>query len=393
VGKETSSPGSGADPQAGRLTHLPVPVRVLILLATLFVFFVSINLMGDALKALTKSYVRDLLREATLHPVVGLLLGILTTSIIQSSSTTTSIVVAFAAAGTIELRGAIPIIMGANIGTTVTNTLVSFACIQRKGEFQRALAAGIIHDWFNILATMVLFPLEVTTHILERSAIWAKGAVIGTSFGKVDGLKTIVDPIVNTLSNLFHYPGVTLAFSLICLFVALVMMVKVMRSIFIQKMAKVMDRVLFRNAAMSMLVGIIFTVLVQSSSVTTSLIVPLVGAGILTLEQIFPYTLGANVGTTVTAFLAALALAAGVEGHLDIDSATRTAAGVGVTVAVVHLLFNVFGIILIYPFKRVPLFLARWLSLVMSVSRKRAILFLVVYFLVHLAPMALILIF
>jgi solute carrier family 34 (sodium-dependent phosphate cotransporter) len=386
---ETSPPDQGL----GRIGGLPVPLRLLLLLLTLFVFFVSINLMGDSLKALTKTYVKDLLSQATSNPMIGLMLGILTTSIIQSSSTTTSIVVAFAASGTIELRGAIPIIMGANIGTTVTNTLVAFGQVRRPDEFRRALAAGTVHDWFNILATSLLFPLEITTHVLEKSALWVKGAVIGTSFGKVGGLKTMVKPIVNGLSDFFHYPGVSLAVALLILFFSLAMMVKVMRSIFIQKMARIMDRVLFRNAATAMLVGIIFTILVQSSSVTTSLVVPLVGAGILTLNQIFPYTLGANIGTTVTAFLAALALAAGVEGNIDVDAATRTAAGVGVTVAVVHLLFNIFGIVLIYPLKRIPIAIATKVANYVTVSRKRAVLFIVCYFLAYLVPLTIFLIF
>ncbi len=382
-----------SDPGAGRLAGLPVPFRLLILLATLFVFFVAINLMGDALKSLTKSYVTDLLQQATSNPLVGLLLGVLTTSIIQSSSTTTSIVVAFAAAGTIDLRGAIPIVMGANIGTTVTNTMVSFAHVRRQGEFRKALAAGTVHDWFNILAVILLLPVEVTTHILEKSALWVKEVVIGTSFGKVEGLKTMVKPIVKALSELFHYPGLTLAVALIILFITLVMMVKVMRSIFIQKMARIMDRFLFRNAATAMAVGIVFTILVQSSSVTTSLVVPLVGAGILTLKQIFPYTLGANIGTTVTAFLAALALAAGVEGNPEVAAAARNAAGVGVTVAIVHLVFNIFGIVLIYPIKRIPIFMAEWVASIVTVSKKRAVIFLLIYFAAYLAPLAIILIF
>ncbi len=388
-----SSQGYDADTSTDRLTGLPVPIRLLTLLATLFVFFISINLMGDALKALTTTYVKDLLSEATANPLVGLFLGILTTSIIQSSSTTTSIVVAFAATGTIELRAAIPIIMGANIGTTVTNTLVSFAYIRRQGEFRRAMAAGTVHDWFNILATMILLPLEMSTHLLERCAIWVKGEMIGSSFGKLGGLKTLVKPIVHALSDLFHYPGITLAVALIVLIASLIIMVKVMRSIFIQKMAKIMDRFLFRNAFTAFVVGIIFTVLVQSSSVTTSLVIPLVGAGILTLTQIFPYTLGANIGTTVTAFLAALALAAGVEGNVNVGAAVQAAAGVGVTVAVVHLLFNVFGIILIYPIKRVPIFLAEWLSVVVSTSKKNVIIFIIVYFSLYLVPLTLLLVF
>lgn len=388
MGKQASHDDYESGSGGGRLANLPVPVRLLVLLVTLFVFFVAINLMGDALKALTKSYVSELLRQATTNPAIGLLLGILTTSIIQSSSTTTSIVVTFAASGIIDLRGAIPIIMGANIGTTVTNTLVSFAYVRQKGEFKRALAAGTVHDWFNILAVLLLLPLEVATHILERSALWVKEFVFGTSFGKVDGLKTMVKPIVKGLSGFFDNPWITLVVSLLVLFFALVMMVKVMRSIFIQKMARIMDRVLFRNALTSFTVGIIFTILVQSSSVTTSLVVPLVGAGILTITQIFPYTLGANIGTTVTAFLAALALAAGVEGNVNIDPEVARTAGVGVTVAILHLLFNIFGIVTIYPIKRIPIFMAEWVAGYATESRKNTIIFLLIYIAAHVLPLA-----
>ena len=369
--------GAGAKPSR----DAPVGLRLLFLLITVFVFFLSINLMGEALKALTKSYVKDLLQQATDHPVVGLLLGILTTSIIQSSSTTTSIVVAFAASGALSLQAAVPIVMGANIGTTVTNTLVSFGHVRRKAEFERALAAGTVHDWFNILATAVLFPLEVATGFLAKSATAVKDAVIGTSFGKVEGLKAVIKPVVSATMEFLHWPWLSLVVSLLILFLSLTVMVKIMRAIFIDKMAKTLDRFLFRNAASAFVVGLVFTVLVQSSSVTTSLIVPIVGAGILTLEQVFPYTLGANVGTTVTAFLAALALAS-VAGPAD------ATAGVGVTVAVVHLLFNVFGIVIIYPVKRIPIGLAKWLARVMTVSRKRTIMFLILYFVLYLAPLA-----
>ncbi len=94
-----------------------------------------------------------------------------------------------------------------------------------------------------------------------------------------------------------------------------------------------------------MLFGLLITVLVQSSSITTSLAVPFAGAGILTLIQIFPYTLGANIGTTITAMLAALAV-----GEIS-----------AVTVAFAHLLFNICGIALIWPLpaiRRIPLRLA-----------------------------------
>jgi sodium-dependent phosphate cotransporter len=353
-------------------------VQLLIVLA---VFFVSISLMGGALKLLTKSYVRDLLEQATSNPVVGLMLGILTTSIIQSSSTTTSIVVALTASGTISLHSAVPIIMGANIGTTVTNTLVSLAHVKRKQEFQKALAASTVHDFFNILVTCVLFPLEVAFGILEKSAVWVQELIVGTHFGTVSGLKDLIKPLVKfLLGNLG--PTISLILALLLLFLSLTLMVKIMRAIFIQKMARVLDRFLFKNAFTAFVVGIVFTIMVQSSSVTTSLVVPLVGAGILTLRQIFPYTLGANIGTTITAFLAALAFAAGAEADV------AATAGLGLTVAIVHLLFNIFGIALVYPFKAIPIWLAEWLGREMTVSPKRATLFILLYVFLHIAPLA-----
>ena len=95
--------------------------------------------------------------------------------------------------------------------------------------------------------------------------------------------------------------------------------------------------------------GAVLTVAVQSSSITTSLVVPLVGAGLLQLRQVFPYMLGANIGTTVTAMLAALS----------------TANPAAVTVAFAHLMFNVTGISLILPIKflrDIPLGLAHWMA-------------------------------
>ena len=112
-----------------------------------------------------------------------------------------------------------------------------------------------------------------------------------------------------------------------------------------------------------MFIGAVVTVMVQSSSITTSLLVPLAAAGLLRLEQAFPVTLGANVGTTVTAFLAALAV-----------SGPNAAAGL--EIALVHLLFNLSGILLIYPvagIRHVPLRLARALTRVALVSKKTVV--------------------
>ncbi|MEN8165051.1 MAG: Na/Pi symporter, partial [Acidobacteriota bacterium] len=125
--------------------------------------------------------------------------------------------------------------------------------------------------------------------------------------------------------------------------------------------------VIFKNAGRAMLLGIMLTVLVQSSSITTSLVVPLAGAGILTLTQIFPYTLGANIGTTITAMLAALAL--GVD--------------VAVAVAFAHLLFNIFGICVVWPIgviRRVPMILAQGLAEIAASHRWLAIVYVLTAF-------------
>ena len=112
-------------------------IAILKLIFFLYLFFFSLQLMGDALKLFGKDFAERLI-TSTSNPIVGLFIGILATSIIQSSSTTTSILVALVGAGSLSEINAIPILMGANIGTTVTNTLVSMAHITRGQEFKRA---------------------------------------------------------------------------------------------------------------------------------------------------------------------------------------------------------------------------------------------------------------
>ncbi|MBN1353449.1 MAG: Na/Pi symporter, partial [Candidatus Omnitrophica bacterium] len=118
------------------------------------------------------------------------------------------------------------------------------------------------------------------------------------------------------------------------------------------------------------------TAIVQSSSITTSILVPLVASGILEIEHSFPIVLGANIGTTVTAILASLM------GNMTC-----------ITVAFVHLLFNITGILIIYPFKRlrnIPIMAARFVG--EKCSEKRALAFLYVLGVFYVLPISLILI-
>jgi sodium-dependent phosphate cotransporter len=331
--------------------------------------------MGTSLKMLGKGLAEALITTTT-NPLVGLFVGILSTSIVQSSSFTTSIVVGLVAGGALNVANAIPIVMGANIGTSVTNILVSFTQIRRSVDFKLAFAAAIVHDFFNVLAVLVLFPLQYFTNFLGRIATF-----MGEKFQYIGGLeflspvKASAKPPVEILKALIgNYPWILFILSLIFLFLALTRLVKTLKTLVVQRAEVWLDRYLFKNAWRAFLVGIVLTALVQSSSVTTSLAVPLAGAGILTIVQIFPYTLGANIGTTVTAMLAAL-----VTGNLA-----------AVIVAISHLIFNLSGIIVWWPLKLVPITMAEKFS-EMAV-RKKIIPILYVLIVFFLIPIFLILI-
>ncbi len=354
----------------------------------LYLFFLSITAMQMAFKGFGAGFSTNLL-TITDNPLVGLFVGILATSLIQSSSTTTSLVVALVASGAIDVRHAIPVVMGANIGTSVTNTLVSMGHITRSAEFRRAFGAAVVHDFFNLMAVIFLLPLEIVASPLERTAEWL-GSVLtfhGAGMSFSSPLKAITKPVVHGISAWIEnglgdpWGGIALlVFGLVTLFLALGGIVNVMRKIFMGRFELVFNRFVGSSALVAMLLGAICTAIVQSSSVTTSLLVPMAGAGIITIRQVFPITLGANVGTTVTALLAAMA----------VDSSEAAAAS-GLIVALTHFLFNVTGIMIIYPFekiRKIPINMARRLSFM--VSKRRSIAFLYVLTVFFLVPLALI---
>jgi sodium-dependent phosphate cotransporter len=343
----------------------PGTFSLLRLLASLYLFFFSLELMGTSLKMFGSGLAESLIQTTT-NPMVGLFIGILATSIIQSSSSTTSIVVGLVAGGALNVSNAIPIVMGANIGTSVTNTLASLTQINRSFEFQRSFSAAIVHDFFNVLAVIAIFPLQYFTNFLGRAA-----SFMGEQFQHIGGLKflspvkAITKPVVGVLRDLIgDYPWILLALALVCLLFSLSQMVKSLKALVVTKAEAWFDRYLFKTALRAFFVGLMLTAMVQSSSITTSLAVPLAGAGLLTLVQIFPYTLGANIGTTVTAILAAL-----VTGNLS-----------AIIVAFAHLLFNISGMIIWWPFKFVPITLAQKFARIATRKKIIPILYIIVVF-------------
>ena len=122
-------------------------------------------------------------------------------------------------------------------------------------------------------------------------------------------IKTAVEWGSSHLKTLSSGDSVLLiVFSVLLTFAMLFSIVKILRSLVLHKVESFFNQYFFRSAFIAFNFGIILTILVQSSSITTSTIIPLAGAGVLTLRQIYPFTLGANIGTTVTALLASLTL-------------------------------------------------------------------------------------
>jgi solute carrier family 34 (sodium-dependent phosphate cotransporter) len=344
---------------------LKTVLLILALLTILYLFFTSIGMMGSSFKLFGKGFSQSLLNLVS-NPFNGLLIGMMTTAIIQSSSTTTSMIVGMVGAGALNLNIAIPMIMGANIGTSITNTIVSIGFINRSIEFKRGFAASVVHDFFNITVVVILFPLELAFGMLEKISLWM-GRMFEASGGGLllNPLKLITKPVINLVSDLVHQNGILLLLiALPLLFFSLKYLTDVLKKLIIGRTEIWFQQKLFSNAFYAWVLGLVLTIMVQSSSITTSLIVPIAASGILTLPQILPYTLGANIGTTVTAILAALA----------------TGQIAAITTAFAHMMFNVLGTVVIWPIRIVPIKGAEFLAAMAERSRYIPLIYLALQF-------------
>ena len=336
--------------------------RWVLVLALLYGFLVAIQLMSGSIKALGKDTANNLFAGVS-NPFAGLSVGVLATVLVQSSSTTTASIVGLVGAAkgiALPLTSAVPMIMGANIGTTVTNTIVSVGHIRQGPEFRRAFAAATVHDFFNLLCVSVMLPLELATGVLERSAIamtdWFVSGEPGEAFKSPvkAAVKKASKAVHNVLEDGLGLEGIPLSVVLLVLgvaltFVCLIFITKNMRVLISGPLEAAMNKTLGKSGIAGIIVGALVTIGVQSSSITTSLLVPMCAAGVLTLRNAFPIMLGANIGTTVTGLLA--------------SQAAETSAGL--TIALVHVLFNCVGVLVFYPiplFRKIPLYLAELLA-------------------------------
>jgi len=373
---DNSSPA--LSPNSPNNREIPTLVRAILVLALLYLFLTGVELLGGGFKSLGKDLVDGLFKGVS-NPIGGLFVGLLATVLVQSSSVSTSVIVGLVASGVVGTGDAVPMIMGANLGTTVTNTLASLGHVRHDVEFRRAFAAATVHDFFNILAVIVFLPIELATGYLSESASWLTDKIIGSSGAEFKSpLKAAVKLPATWIKELLSSfgaqgdvkGGLMIVIGLILIFLALAYITKNMRLLVADRVEVAINRALSAGSGIvAILIGTLITISVQSSSITTSVLVPLAASGVLTLENIYPVTLGANVGTTVTALLASLA----------------TGSPAAVTVALVHTLFNISGILAFYPIsnlRKLPIRMANKLSDITAERRSLALIYALTMFVV-----------
>ena len=261
------------------------------LLGGLALFLYGMKMMGEGLEKAAGDKLRRLLESLTRNPIIGLLVGVVFTMIIQSSSATTVMVVGFVNAGLLDLMQATGVILGANIGTTVTAWIV--AGFQAMTFMPLILLVGV---------AMIMFVKR-----LKLQRIGQIVAGFGMLFVGMDMMKNAMSPLAESA-----------------------------------EFARLMTT--FSNPLLAMLMGVAITAVIQSSSASVGILELLALQGLVPLETSLYIIMGTNIGTCVTAMLAAI-------------GATRTAR----RAALIHLMFNVLGTLVVFVLVSV-LPVANWLS-------------------------------
>ncbi|XP_078266877.1 sodium-dependent phosphate transport protein 2B-like [Rhinoraja longicauda] len=444
---------------------LSTVVKIASLFGFLYLFVCSLDILSSAFQLVGGKAAGDIFKDNAVlaNPVAGLVIGILVTVLVQSSSTSSSIVVSMVSSGLLGVRSAIPVIMGTNIGTSVTNTIVALMQSADRNEFRRAFAGATVHDFFNWLSVLILLPIEAASdYLYHLTAVIVKSFDIKTGEDAPDLLKVITDPLtklivqldksvineiatgnpaaanrslieqwcktatemveknvtvpspvnctspefcwtdgnntltlknisetiyihkchhlfVNTTISDLGVGLILLAGSLFILCSCLILIVKLLNSMLKGQVATIIKKIMntdfkypfgWVTGYIAILVGAGMTFVVQSSSIFTSALTPLVGIGVISIERVYPLTLGSNLGTTTTAIIAALAS----PGETLADS---------LQIALCHFFFNISGILIWYPlpFMRLPIRLAKALGTCTSRYRWFAVTYLILCFL------------
>jgi sodium-dependent phosphate cotransporter len=323
-------------------------ITIVSIILGLLIFMFSIDFLTFSLGKLN-SEVANTIFMATSNPFVGLFIGLLTTALIQSSSTVSAMVVVLVASGNLSLAQAVPLIMGANVGTTLTSTLVAFSYILKKKTFRKAISAGVLHDFFNIITVVILLPLEVYFGILSQWSAWCTHWFIWHDTTEVNeiGLNGFfLRPLSYQLYLLLKWPFLALIVGILIMVGAIKILSSLAYKSIITPQFEKIRKHIFNLPYRAFAYGVFITAAIQSSTVTTSLTVTAVATGKVALGKVFPFIMGANLGTTITAVIAAL---------------YKTEAAI--SVAIVHVLFNLIGTLIFLPFPKlrgVPVLVAKF---------------------------------
>lgn len=344
-----------------------------------YLLICAVGMIGGGFKMSAGDQAKELFAFAS-NPFAGLVVGTVATALIQSSSTVTSIIVGLVAGG-LPVEIAVPMVMGANIGTSITNTIVSLGHVRAKEEFKRAFSAATVHDFFNLMSVVIFLPLEIAFGFLEHLGSWLSSFFYGSGDASIKSLnfvKAATGPVVNTFKDVAKTMGdqiggvVLIVVGIALIFLSITLVGKLLKKLMVGRAKDIMHTAIGRGPISGIASGTLVTVLVQSSSTTTSLMVPLAGSGTFKLKDIYPFTLGANIGTCVTAVLAATAVTGNAQAALQI--------------AFIHLVYNILGVLVIYglPFTRnLPIKSAEWLGDTASENKFAALAYILgVFFIV-----------
>ncbi|TVR87183.1 MAG: Na/Pi cotransporter family protein [Saprospirales bacterium] len=326
----------------------PKWIKWLAIVVLVYLLLLAVGVISRGFNLATAEHAKVLFDFAS-NPVIALIIGIVATASIQSSSTVTSIIVGMVAGG-MPMAIAIPMVMGANIGTSLTSTIVSLGHIQNRAEFRRAFSAATVHDCFNLLAVLIILPIEMLFQPLEIlaghfAAYFRSGASVDIAvFNPIDAS---LQPLLGLITTVFSFlPDIWDGVFMILFGIAMILFVikemgRILKKLMVGRSLELMQKTVGRGPISGIFAGGMITVMVQSSSTTTALIVPMAGNGVFSIKQVYPFTLGGNIGTTITALVASMAF-------------TGPMAVLAFQIAMVHFFFNLFGILLIYslPFLR-----------------------------------------
>lgn len=356
----------------------------LLLVLGLYLFLLSLTGFKEAwhlafMNPQNEQWIKTILHNALESPFTGLLAGIVITSMVQSSSATIALVVATVGSGVIEVSHSVFILMGANIGTTITNTIVGLGYGKDSTDFKRVLPSILVDDIFKMLNVALFFTVEVMTGFLHKLSqysvdFFTEGSGENSFLALFPDLVDIITkPVMNytvlPLANALASPimsaiivGVT--FFLLLIF-ALNMMGRSLENLLKDKSEAFLKKAL-SNRSQAFGIGLVLCWLLQSSSVTTSLIIPLVSQSIVTLPSVYYYSLGAALGTTCDPGQLLSYLKFGP---------------LGLKAGAIHIFLNLFGVLifaLVPGLKELPQFIAAFLGNTMA-SRKKGPVYLIGY--------------